>query len=293
MIKKILVPLDGSAAADRILVLARMLLVQEDTDVVLLRVTADDPAEQAVALAHLKARASELSRQGARVRVAIAVADDPAEGILRFASELGPSLIVTSTHGDSSSARWIRGSVAERILQRTEYPVLLANPLSLVHGDLRPLDFRRILVPIDGSELGTRVLPLVKNVAKLCGSLVLLLHVVTRRERDAAATTVAEAEALLEAHEGKHLEAVKTRRLIAEGNPAAAILDAVETEKPDLVALTTHGRGGSSPWTFGSVAEQVLRHCASPLLVHRTAGFAASPRRDVPAVRAPLHGPVG
>lgn len=283
MIKKILVPLDGSALADRILVLARMLLVQDDTEVVLLRVTSPSPAEQAAALAHLKTRASELSLLGARVRTEVAVADDPAEGILQFASELGPSLVVTATHGDSSSSRWIRGSVAERILQRTEYPVLFANPLSLVPADPKPLELRSILVPLDGSDLGTRVLPLVKNVAKVCGSEVTLLHVVTRRARDTAAATVAEAEALLRAHEGKHLDAVKVRRQIAEGNAAGAILDEVERSAPDLVAITTHGRGGSSPWAFGSVAEQVLRHCKSPLLVYRTSGFAAPKARPVEA----------
>lgn len=286
MNRKILVPLDGSALADRILVLARRLLAQEDTEVVLLRVTGDPSFERDAALAHLRARADELSRQGATVRTELAVADDPAEGILRFASELGPSLIVTSTHGDSSSTRWIRGSVAERILQRTEYPVLLANPFSLAERDPKPLAFKTILVPMDGSELGTRVLPLVKNVARLCASEVVLLHVVTRRARDAGAASVSEAETLLRKHEGKHLEAIQVRRLIAEGNAAGAILDAVATEKPDLVALTTHGQGGGSRWTFGSVAEQVLRHCASPLLVYRTSGFVPSPARPVAAVAA-------
>ena len=58
------------------------------------------------------------------------------------------------------------------------------------------------------------------------------------------------------------------------GHPALSILDAAKGMHADLIAMTTHGRSGASRWAFGSVAEQVLRHCPHPLLVLRTGGEA-------------------
>jgi nucleotide-binding universal stress UspA family protein len=52
-----------------------------------------------------------------------------------------------------------------------------------------------------------------------------------------------------------------------------AILQAVERERADLVALATHGRSGFDRWLFGSVVEKVVRHCPVPLLVHRVGGL--------------------
>ena len=58
---------------------------------------------------------------------------------------------------------------------------------------------------------------------------------------------------------------------VATGYPATEILRAAEDET-DLIALSTHGRSGASRWWFGSVAEQVLRHCEVPLLIQRVEG---------------------
>jgi nucleotide-binding universal stress UspA family protein len=282
MLKKILVPLDGSALADRILTIARLLLAQEDTEVVLVRVlgmpsskpSKEDRDYEAAVRARLERSCDELSKQGGRARYEIVYARDPAAGLLDFANELGPSLIISATHGDSGTSRWLRGSVAERLLQRTEQPILLVDTSTREGVEPRQLAFAKILVPLDGSKPAAKVLPLVRNVARLCGSEVSLLHVV---QPGAARTPVTPkaAEELLHQQRGKHFEDVKVRTIVGEGNPAAVILDHVEREKPDLVALTTHGQSGDSPWPFGSVAERVLRSCSTPLLVYRTSGLVA------------------
>ena len=59
------------------------------------------------------------------------------------------------------------------------------------------------------------------------------------------------------------------------GRAASEILQAVQTEKADLVVITTHGRGHDdidqkSP-VFGSVAEKVIR--LSPVPVHLVESF--------------------
>jgi nucleotide-binding universal stress UspA family protein len=53
------------------------------------------------------------------------------------------------------------------------------------------------------------------------------------------------------------------------GEPAKEILDFIEDEKIDLVAMTTHGRTGLKRFIFGSVAEAVLRRSPVPVMVMR------------------------
>jgi nucleotide-binding universal stress UspA family protein len=69
-------------------------------------------------------------------------------------------------------------------------------------------------------------------------------------------------------HKGLTDAGVTTHLRAARGVEATEILAAAK--EADLVALTTHGRGGISRWWFGSVAESVVRHCPCPLLLLRS-----------------------
>jgi nucleotide-binding universal stress UspA family protein len=51
--------------------------------------------------------------------------------------------------------------------------------------------------------------------------------------------------------------------------PVSDIIDFVESEKIDLVAMTTQGRTGIKRLLFGSVAEEVLRNMSTPVLLLR------------------------
>lgn len=53
------------------------------------------------------------------------------------------------------------------------------------------------------------------------------------------------------------------------GNPAQEIVDFVEQESVDLIAMTTHGRSGLGRLIFGSVADRVLRNVSVPVLLLR------------------------
>ena len=59
---------------------------------------------------------------------------------------------------------------------------------------------------------------------------------------------------------------------VIEGRIAEAILDYVEKNQVELVIISTHGRSGISRWTFGSVADKVVRHSPVPILVIAPAG---------------------
>ncbi len=281
ILEKILVPLDGSELADKILTQVRRLLVRHDAQVMLLSVLSPRALEREpvpgheleVARRHLDVVATALREQGASVESEVLVGE-PAERIHAFALGYRPSLIAMSTHGRTGISRWIRGSVAERVLRIAPYPVLLANPFGL--ADREELRFRRILVPLDGSDASAEILPVVKDFASHYESEVLLHMAVEIPQIEPLVyplmISTEDAQMRLEPFRAG-LPGIRVLISTSLGSPAATIVDTAEREKADLVAMTTHGRTGASRWAFGSVAEQVIRHCPCPLLVKRTGGF--------------------
>ncbi len=290
-LKKILVPLDGSKTSDRILDQVRRILLRKDVELRLLRVLPEplsyqeDPDRRkrlVEAQSHLERHCEALEAQGARAGYATVPAGDPASRILNYAGRYKPSLIAMTTHGRTGTRRWIRGSVAERILRSAPFPVLLWNPSRAAEGGVKGEGprFRKILVPLDGSETSARILPLVGELAEAYGSTVVLYHVVPLYANVAGEypivqlpPTPAEIARQLAPYR-RRLKGIPVKVASELGVPAASILDAAKAMHADLIAMTTHGRSGASRWAFGSVAEQILRHCPYPLLVLRTGGEA-------------------
>ncbi|MBX3466354.1 MAG: universal stress protein [Planctomycetes bacterium] len=279
----VLIPVDGSSLAEKVLGPARPLIEALEADVVLLRVVptrgtlADVEVEADEAGAALQRLQDRLGREGLRCQAKL-VRGDPAEQILTFARALRPDYLAMATHGRSGVSRLVRGSTAERVLRHATAPVLLCNPHVLAGPDEPPAGppFRRILVPLDGSDLAAEVLPHVERLARVYGSEVLLLTVEPYEYTLAPTPLVAPPtdpralEALVEGPRARLAAAgIPTSVMTAHGVVPVEVLRAAHA--CDLVAMTTHGRGGASRWWFGSVAEQVLRHCAAPLLVLRVA----------------------
>ena len=221
-----------------------------------------------------------LFEQGADVGCSVLMSGDPASKILSFARRYRPSLIAMSTHGRTGLKRWTRGSVAERVLRSSPFPLLLWNPFQPSGiGRGGGARFQKILVPFDGSETSAEILPLVREFALLNDARVVLFHAQTLYPTagDYAGIILPPSpKEMVKMFKPflRRLRGVRTSVRIVIGIPAEAVLEAARKEEADLIAMTTHGRSGLSRWAFGSVAEQILRHCPLPLLVQRTGGAA-------------------
>jgi len=139
----------------------------------------------------------------------------------------------------------------------------------------------RILVPLDGSELGTHILPLVRALAKKTRSEVVLLSVIVPLETwseavggiDSDERIAQEAEvarAFLEwvKHELKK-DGVVARGRVVFGRAAQSIQDVANEEGARIIAMTTHGRSGLPRLVLGSVADEVVRTSTRPVLLVR------------------------
>jgi nucleotide-binding universal stress UspA family protein len=144
--------------------------------------------------------------------------------------------------------------------------------------------YKKILVPLDGSELAEKVLPHAAALAKCGGAQVTLLTVVqltfgfTAAKLEVIPEAVAERRAALQAEAIAYLDKIRrdleaqgiTACAVAlEGDVATEIIAYAEREGLDLVAMATHGRTGINRFIMGSIAEKVLRGTIKPVLLIR------------------------
>lgn len=125
-------------------------------------------------------------------------------------------------------------------------------------------EFRKILVPIDGSPESEAAFPAIMPLVRSHASEVALLHVVEHPEQ-----SFAPPERVPKACAALRTVGVNAWLELREGRPATEILRAARELKPDLIALSSHGRSGLSRMIAGSVAEAVLRRAEVPVLVTR------------------------
>ena len=141
--------------------------------------------------------------------------------------------------------------------------------------------YKKILVPLDGSELAETVLPHAEALAKPEGAEIVLLRVtVTPNEslfsrNPALATHIVkemedETDAYIKAEVSKLKdEGAKVTGITRNGPVPDIILAVAEETHADVIAMSTHGRTGVQRWLMGSVADKVVHHAHIPvMLIH-------------------------
>jgi nucleotide-binding universal stress UspA family protein len=299
MFHTIVVPLDGSLFAEHALPLAVSIARRSRGGLHLARIhvpadggasTGDWVPDAAVTReeqTYLDATARRI-RETAGVPASTTLIDEGsvAPALAAHAAALGADLMVLTTHGRGPLSRFWLGSVTDELLRTATVPLLVYRP----EGEAPPaLDaerhFRRILVPLDGSEVAEAALDPAAEVARLMGGELTLLRaveVVPVAAPDGLVYTPPTLDATmleeLVAQARRDLDGVAARlqkaglvvgTRVAAGEPAAAaVLDAAE--EADLVALATRGRSKVARLFLGSVADKVVRGAPCPVLVVRS-----------------------
>lgn len=195
-----------------------------------------------------------------------------ANALLERAQARRPDLIVMATHGRGPLGCFSIGSVADELVRRTQVPILLVRTAETRLEFVPEPTLDNILIPLDGSALAEQVLEPVLDIARLMEARCLLVQVVV----DNPLSLVSEqerAEAYLEQvaerirHEGL---SVRTQ-VVAARDEAKAILEVVEAQRINLVAITTQGHSEVRR-LLGSVADKIIRGAAKPVLVYHPTG---------------------
>lgn len=137
--------------------------------------------------------------------------------------------------------------------------------------------FKKILVPLDGSDLAAKIIPQVIDLAKTHQAEVTLLHVAYTEYGEGSPGIMAEAvakeasrcaTAMGQVAREMKAQGVNVNVECLDGSPAREIINYAKANNIDLIAMASHGRGGLA-WMLGSTAEKVLSHANLPVLIYR------------------------
>ncbi len=294
MFRRILVPLDGSRLAERVLPLARAFAERFEAELVLVHVlerrakstvhsdrhlTTEPEAE-----AYLASTAAQMGLSGmVSWHTHQEPVDDVARSFVEHIAEVGADLIAMTTHGTGGFSRAIFGSIAQQTLARCRIPVLLCPAGYGESGDAGRI--RRVLAPVEVSpEHGHGVELSVEMAVAFSAELHLLAVVPTyanlKGQRSSAAQMLPSSTTVLldvEAQEaGGLIDGIRQRaegrgvRVAAEvvrGDPADVLLATIERSSPDLVVYASHGRRGIEALFDESVGAQLCKRSTAASLI--------------------------
>lgn len=301
MYTRILIPLDGSKTAEKVLPYARFLATRLELPVELLAVV--DIAEMATHMSAEKARHLDTMVEdtvrnsghylrevagtfpGADTKCTVEKGKAEQAIIERAAMDKG-TFVTMATHGRSGINRWLLGSVAEKVLRGATNPLLLIRATDEAKTD-GETSVKSLMVPLDGSELAESVLSTVAELAKTLKLEVILFrayhipynvygaedYYYGANIEELLAGVRDEACEYLEkkVQELKKLGVEKVSCVAKEGFSADEIIKMGRDTPDNLIAMCSHGRSGAKRWVLGSVTETVVRHSGNPVLVIRAA----------------------
>lgn len=270
MVSRIVVGLDGSERSERSLPWVRV--VFPSAEVILVRVieTIAPMTPQGPILGpdvigdgekYLKRLAAGL---GAPTRTLLCMGS-AAAALLDAAQEHGADLLAVTTHGGKAVERALFGGTTEKLLHAAETPLFVVPSWTKAPAADR---IRNIVVPLDGSEVSERILPLAAQVAESHSANMLLVHVLGDKEDDLRAR-----EMDFRLHglaERLHPRPVNLKVAIRRGAVPDEILRVIDLERAELVVMSGHGYGAIKRMLFGSVASKLVRLSSVPVLAARS-----------------------
>lgn len=291
---KILLTHDGSVMADnaapRVEALASA--AGPDTEVVALCITSthaaagsEEATEAAKSLDRIK---RALAMHGTEKVSPMVLAGEPGPLIVETAEKLNCDLIAMATSGHSGPKQFL-GSVADYVVRNSHrIPVMLCRP----ERPDRP-QFKKVLLPLDGSELSAGAVAQAQDLATTTGAGVVLLRLIDTPEQIRSMRTPAGYELSAYVVPGDALRGILAREnadarseleqdatrlraagigdvtvVTTAGTPGEAIVATADQLGCDVIVMSSRGRGSrDGARVLGSVADHVLQHVASGAVV--------------------------
>ena len=280
MTQRLIVPVDGSAAAWHAVDIAISLAERLSARVQVLEV-AFAPTDVNAARARLEHGAADRQRQGAPVDVEVRLSGDSVASAVEELVLANPgSVVVMASHGRGRSAALL-GSVAEDILHRIFGPIILVGPKAGARRFDGP-----VVVSVDGSDESEAAIPLAAAWAIELGVAPWIIHVADPKDRVAEGSGVVDSG--YPARLARELTAMSHHEVefeeLHDEHPGRAVPDFADRLNASLIVAASHGRTGLRRLTMGSVTSEFVRHGRCPVLVLRLP-LPASNRGDASAIR--------
>jgi nucleotide-binding universal stress UspA family protein len=289
MWKKIVVPLDGSDLAELALPYAEELANAFKSELILLHVS--EPSEDHYRHMHqlyVEEVAQRLKERISKVS-AVVVTGKPADEIVRYAEKNHIDLVIITSHGRSGIMSWATGSIASKLLQGIELPLLLVRAVKPKRKVQRPVLLNRILLPLDGSEAGEAAVDYVGELMSRLEAEVTLFGVISSGQHirtvggldyinypeEELAGFKKEAEEYLNGvyrRLKRRKGSVRVNIEVGAYDIGQEILNYAGKNRVNLIAISSHGHSGIERWVFGSIANKVVSNSKVPVLLVKAAG---------------------
>lgn len=294
MFKNMLVPLDGSLLAECALPHAVAIAKAFDAQITLLSVLEQpmesfgrpkaDPLDwylkKTEANIYLDVVKARLEKTNISVKTSL-LEGRAIEQIIAMAHTNDAELLILSSHGRPDANGWSVSGIVQEVVQRTRTSTLIIPATQSNPAQLGDLLYRRLLVPLDGSQRAGAALPLATALVQAHQAKLMLVHVVskpemarhmplTQEDAELIARFVErnqdEGNKYLEQLRGHFPTTVQTRLLVSD-NIAATLQSFSEQEQIDLLILSAHGYSGEAKWPYGSVTNRFITDGTMPLLI--------------------------
>lgn len=139
-------------------------------------------------------------------------------------------------------------------------------------------NYKKILVPVDFSDVSAGALEVALDIAGVMGAEVTVMHAVSMSAVSLPVDGVPvyndemieegleEARKNLDKFVHDHIGPEKVLKIVCFGEPASEVNNYTDDNKVDMIIMGTHGRTGLLHLLMGSVAESILRHATVPVL---------------------------
>ena len=218
-----------------------------------------------------------------RLETRVEEASSVHEEILRQAGAIGADLLVVGSHGRSGFERLLLGSVTERVVHKALCPTMVVPRRAPDKDPDEPVQFRRILCPVDFSETSNRALAYAMSLAEETAAHLTVVNVIEvppeLREHSFSEgidvdriRAAAEADCLSRLRQLIPDEARKrctVETAVREGVAYREILKFAAEGDSDLIVMGVHGRGAIDLLLFGSNTARVTRAAECPVLIVR------------------------
>jgi nucleotide-binding universal stress UspA family protein len=201
---------------------------------------------------------------------AVAVAERVVDGDI--------DLVVMTTHARVGLSRALLGSVASTVIRESRVPVLAIRP-ELTAPDSWA---RRVLVPLDGSELAAAIIPRVKTIAGKLGWTLVLASVLPGPAPavpvqgawiplgiPGSADPEDIAEYLNRTAGQVRADGLAAEIVVTQGDRVESLANCATDNECGLIAMATHGRSGLRAVALGSLTDALIRSAPVPVLAVR------------------------
>jgi len=289
-IKRILAAADFSETSDKAIKQAMIISRKYDAELVVLHARVlhdDDPSKMPEEIEKLKIEERKNEEnllscvqkctedyEHSKLRHEIIRGYSAHSAILRYLSENEYDLVVVGTHGRSGLGYFFLGSVAEKIVRYSPYPVLTVSRETAAEENIG-----HIIVPFDYSAQSEDALQSALMLADK-NAVLDLVYVIDKDVhpaqyawgmksiKEVVPDIVLKAEREMDRiiAEKENPNEVSVRKHILEGKPAKILTNFINNSGCNLVLASTHGLVGLDRFLLGSTTEQLIRSVHKPIL---------------------------